>query len=210
MKLPSPSFYLLSFTLHLTAIGLIWLLPPVKSTDFSTIHTDMVFDTEMGMDQPMPKPAVSPTVPPKIDKPTPVHKLDKIKSASKPTLSKQTQVRASQSKPKHQPHPNTAGNQLRNRISAAGYNAILRQKIKAKWNAPMMNRDYQISFFCLILIDGRIDQLILKESSGFNLLDQAAKQAILTSAPFPPPPSEVLNGKASYEAWFRFHPETNP
>ena len=95
---------------------------------------------------------------------------------------------------------------LKNQLNKRSYQSLLKQIVQAHWETPPVEADYRILVRCTITPDGRIDDLEIKEPSGFELLDQAAKKAILTSQPLPPPPREFLvNG--SYEAWFRFSPE---
>jgi periplasmic protein TonB len=42
-----------------------------------------------------------------------------------------------------------------------------------------------------ILANGEVKEIVLLKSSGYSLLDEAAKQSVRLAAPFPPFPAEI-------------------
>lgn len=60
--------------------------------------------------------------------------------------------------------------------------------IDAKWNRPSMGDDVRAIISFRIERDGRISELEVAESSGYNSYDLAALRAVQNAAPFPPLP----------------------
>ncbi|MDT8446829.1 MAG: TonB family protein [bacterium] len=215
---------------HACFLALIWAvahwspLPPEPLLDAT-----LVFEKAGGglpaLESPKPVPApVAPPSPPEPEKaPEAIRSAEPQKKTKptpaqvepKPIEAEKKPVEAPPVRP--QPPAETAGNAeaggsglLSTRLSSMSYKSLLRQKVEGRWKAPRIEREYQILFMVTIKPDGRIDQLELRESSGLDLLDQAAKKAILASAPFPAPPQDILEGKPVFEAWFRFRPDEAP
>jgi len=198
----------LSLLLHLGLIGFSWPSFQMKSADFEP------FEAELLVEQQFAAPKAAAKVAPKkltqkalgksVVAPKTLKKPDPLVVKAKQEKEAQAQAqREEQAKAR-------AVSSLKHKLTDAGYKARLRRKIESKWKAPKMDRPYQLAFYCEIGPEGRIKTLTMKESSGFDILDQGAKKAIIASAPFAAPPKELLGENSAYQAWFRFRPEESP
>jgi len=216
MRLGSWVPYGLSVLVHIGLLGFNWPAPTPHFVELSSIDTEILVQKA---DPKVTQPKQPPTTPevrqepkqtaiaPKKIKKEPAKIALLKKPAVKVLAIKKTEDQKITKAEVQREAVGKAVLSLKQRLNDAGYKARLRLAIESKWKAPMMERPYQLTFHCTIRADGRIQGLEMKESSGFDLLDQAAKRAIIASAPFTAPPKELLGEKQVYEAWFRFRPE---
>ncbi len=71
------------------------------------------------------------------------------------------------------------------------YLSLVFGKIRDMWETPLeASTILRVRIYFKILRDGQIIDTQVEKSSGIDLFDQSAMRAILTSAPFPPLPTE--------------------
>jgi TonB family protein len=71
------------------------------------------------------------------------------------------------------------------------YLALIFGKIRDLWDNPVeASATLRVTVYFKIMKEGQILDAQVEKSSGIELFDEAAKRAVLTSAPFPPLPSE--------------------
>lgn len=71
------------------------------------------------------------------------------------------------------------------------YLALVFGKIRDLWDNPVeASATLRVTIYFKILRNGQIIDEQVEKSSGIELFDQAAKRSIMTSAPFPPLPTE--------------------
>ena len=71
------------------------------------------------------------------------------------------------------------------------YLALIFGRIRDLWDNPVeASATLRVTVYFKVLREGQIIDAQVEKGSGIELFDEAAKRAILTSAPFPPLPSE--------------------
>lgn len=71
------------------------------------------------------------------------------------------------------------------------YLSLIFGRIRDLWDNPVeASATLRVTVYFKITREGRIYDAQVEKSSGIELFDEAAKRAVLTSAPFPPLPSE--------------------
>jgi TonB family protein len=90
------------------------------------------------------------------------------------------------------------------------YFASIKRKIELVWSYPMEAQEEGIHGYLFlrftILKDGRLEKVVLLQSSGHKILDDEAIHAIKTAAPFNPIPERLKMDKITIEASFHYLP----
>jgi protein TonB len=85
----------------------------------------------------------------------------------------------------------------------------IKQSINLQWEYPEIARRYgfqgKLILEFTITENGRIEQLRLVRSSGYNVLDEEAMRAIVAAAPFPPIPSWIKPSPLRISASMEYH-----
>ncbi len=97
--------------------------------------------------------------------------------------------------------------QRRKEIRYHQYYDQVEQRVRENWippkNMEQNRRDVMTVVSIALLPDGRVLESFIEESSGDPLFDQSVMRALLKSAPLPPPPMGLRQGR--YELGLRFH-----
>jgi len=84
----------------------------------------------------------------------------------------------------------------------------IRKKIESKKKYPELARDAGIEgrsgVKMTILKDGQLEKVEIVDSSGNQILDNAALQSILKAAPFPPIPKDIRQSKIEVSIYLVF------
>ncbi|MGH7348697.1 MAG: energy transducer TonB, partial [Candidatus Rokuibacteriota bacterium] len=84
----------------------------------------------------------------------------------------------------------------------------VRDRIKAKWVYPRPAGERGIEGQLLIEFhiakDGRLSYIVLKDSSGTPILDDAAMTAVKLAQPFPPVPDDIAKSTLAINGQFRY------
>lgn len=88
----------------------------------------------------------------------------------------------------------------------AGYYDAVLSRLQANWTLPVWLARRQLSAKVVVFIDsaGRISGLAFRKSSGDARFDAEVRRAIEASAPFSPPPKEILDDVQSDGILFGF------
>jgi protein TonB len=84
----------------------------------------------------------------------------------------------------------------------------IRERIKSKWVYPREAGERGIEGELLIEFhitkDGRLDYIALRQSSGVEILDNYAMNAVRFAEPFPPVPDDISKGTLAVNGQFRY------
>ena len=92
----------------------------------------------------------------------------------------------------------------------SSYAALVKEKIYKNWREPLGERyskETTVSFH--IYPQGNIDQPLIKQSSGVEMLDTLALRAVLDSVPFPAFPKELKKSNLFLNIYFKYVPKDN-
>jgi len=139
---------------------------------------------------PVPKDLVRPSVVEPIAMP-------EVPDVSKPKL-------ITWSPPKANPGTRPVSSSSATAYSSAGdYFSLVRMMIERNKQYPYLARKHriqgQVKVHFMIGINGRIKDVSIEESSGHEVLDDAALRAVKASSPFPKPPAELFTGPIPVE-----------
>ncbi len=90
---------------------------------------------------------------------------------------------------------------------AASFRSAVRASVQAAVHYPYAARMAHVSGKALVSFsyhDGTVSNPSIVTSSGYSLLDNAAKQAVETAS-YPPPPPELAGRALQFQVWVRFN-----
>ena len=88
------------------------------------------------------------------------------------------------------------------------YFQVIKERIAAHWSYPQEARNKLLEGRLLVVFslnkEGSLTRLDIRESSGYDLLDQEAARAIRNASPFPSFPQHITAGRLNIEATFDY------
>jgi protein TonB len=176
--------------------------PPKEEAPEETPEEELALppEEEEIIPQPLPKPPPPRPVPKPKPVPTPVPSSPAPTASSEPAASSPEPAEASPNTPGENgtdtlPSPGPASGEARSPDAdvyvTANFQYILhhiRRQLVYPPRARRMGWSGTSTFSFLITREGHVENLVLQGSSGQDVLDDAARDAILRAAPFPRPP----------------------
>jgi len=88
------------------------------------------------------------------------------------------------------------------------YARVIKERIMANWSYPQEARNNLLEGRLLVVFsldkEGSLTRLDVRQSSGYDILDQEAAGAIRTASPFPPFPAHITVSRLNVEATFDY------
>lgn len=102
-------------------------------------------------------------------------------------------------------NPNTSANTAQDGPDFGPFLKKMQKRVRQHWHPPQDTVDKTIVLFFTIRQDGRLGDISVKESSGFENADNAAIQAVKDAAPFPHLPVGYKDSSINVEFTFDYN-----
>ncbi len=128
----------------------------------------------------------------KEEKPIPVYTKPVTKSVVDKKMSDEREKLVDTPKQDRTPHDveqSIANQYVRDHFDSI--NNLIRLNIPYPYRARKLSMEGNVIISFIVCLDGSVKDVKIKKSSGFSILDNNTKKAVIKASPFPPPPVEA-------------------